>query len=142
MPYWRLYYHIVWATAGRHPWLVADRAALVEAALRKKTHDLGGLVHAVGVMPEHVHIAVSLPPTMSMAEMVSELKGATSFLVRRRDQRLVEQGFRWQGEYGVVSFNERILHRVVAYVLNQTTHHQSDQLWDILETDREPLGWQ
>jgi putative transposase len=140
MPYWRLYYHVVWATAGRQPWLVGDRAELVEAVLRKKVHDHHGLVHAAKAMPDHIHLAISLPATGTLASMIGEAKGASSFLVRRRYQDLVEQGFAWQGEYGVVSFDELDLSRIIAYIRNQEAHHRHDNLSATLERDTDPTN--
>ena len=137
MVYSRLYYHIVWATLGRQPWSTGNRANVVEAALRDKTHDLHGLVHAVFVRPDHVHLAITLPPTLTISDAVRDLKGSAAFLARRRDQSLVEEGFRWQGGYGVLSFGERALPKVVAYILDQDRRHADARLWDALERDDE-----
>ena len=135
MPYWRLYYHIGWTTKARHCWLTGDRAELVEACLRKKVHEFGGLVHAVAVRPDHVHLAVSLPPAQALSKMIGDPKGGSSFLLRRRHPSVIQEGFDWQPEYGVVSFNERILPQVIAYIANQEERHRQDVLWDLLERD-------
>ena len=60
MAYWRLHYHVVWATYRRTPWLTREAARIVEAAIRTKVRQLDGITHAVGVMPEHVHVVASL----------------------------------------------------------------------------------
>jgi hypothetical protein len=41
--------------------------------------------------------------------------------------------FRWQGEYGVVSFGERNLPQVVASISNQPRRHAENALWPALE---------
>lgn len=128
MPYWRLYYHVVWSTRRRTPWLTGEAAAIVEAAIRTRAHDLHGLVHAVAVMPDHVHVAVSFPPSLSLAAAIGQLKGVSSTLVQRRQPQLAEDGFCWQGEYGVFSFGELALSEVVAYLANQEAHHRNNTL--------------
>ncbi len=90
MPYSRLYDHALWGTFDR-----------------TKVHDCTGIVHAVAVLPDHVHLATSLPPSVAPADAIGRIKGSAAFLVRRRDQELVRLGVRWQSEYGILSFGER-----------------------------------
>lgn len=124
MPYWRLYYHVVWATRRRTPWLEGDAADIVEAAIRSHLHALRGLVHGVAVRPDHVHVAVSLPPSVLLSDAIGQIKGRSSNLVRVRHPRLADEGFSWQGDYGVISFREPALKQVQAYIANQETHHR------------------
>ena len=126
MPYWRLDYHVVWATRRRTPWLEGDAADVVEAAIRSHLHALRGLVHGVAVMPDHVHVAVSLPPSVSLSDAIGQTKGRSSNLVRVRHPRLADEGFSWQGDYGVISFSETGLRQVQAYIANQESHHREN----------------
>jgi putative transposase len=89
----------------------------------------GIMVHAVGGIEDHVHLAVSIPPAMSIAAAIGRVKGRSSHALNP----LSDQSFGWQAEYGVVSFAERDLPGVVAYVENQVRHHQSVSLWPALE---------
>ncbi len=108
VPYWRLYCHVVWATRRRTPWLEGDAADIVEAAIRSHLHALRGLVHGVAVMPDHVHVAVSLPPSQLLSDAIGQIKGRSSNLVRVRHPRLADEGFSWQGDYGVISFGDLV----------------------------------
>ncbi len=92
MPYWRLYYHIVWATRRRTPWLEGDAADIVEASMRSHLHALRGLVHGVAVMHDHVHVAVSPPPSVLLSDAVGRIKGRSSNLVRLRHPDLADAG--------------------------------------------------
>ena len=40
-------------------------------------------IHAVEVMPDHVHLFVESDPTLCVAEMVNRLKGKTSRVLRQ-----------------------------------------------------------
>ena len=130
MSHWRLFYHLVWATRERFPLLV-ERSTVqtLERSLEATCRDLHLMVHAIGVIPDHVHIACSIPPSLSISDVVKRLKGASS---HRLNQTIFATGdvvFSWQAEYGVYSFSERVLPGVVAYVRNQEARHAAADLW-------------
>lgn len=130
MAHWRLFYHLVWATRDRHPCLVnATAVRTVERSCEASCRDLRVIVHAVGTMPDHVHLACSIPPSLSIAEVAKRLKGSSSHLLNQTVFVEDDEVFAWQAEYGVYSFSERVLPDVVAYVQNQHTRHASAELW-------------
>jgi hypothetical protein len=89
-------------------------------------------------MPEHVHVAVSIPPRISIAEMVQKLKGSSSHLLNHGALRREFDTFAWQSEYGAISFGERSLDRITAYVKHQAEHHAADTLWPSFELTERP----
>ena len=99
--------------------------------LRGKVSALDCIPHAIGGIEDHVHVVLSIPPRLAVANIVGQLKGASSHHVNHAI--LQEQGFAWQSEYSVMSFSERFLPRVVAYVQNQKKHHAAETLWPLLE---------
>jgi putative transposase len=50
--------------------------------LAEKAAELGLTVHALEVMPDHVHLFVEGDPTRCVAEIVNRLKGYTSHVLR------------------------------------------------------------
>jgi REP element-mobilizing transposase RayT len=40
--------------------------------------DLDVIPHAVGCMPDHIHVAVSIPPKVALSDLVRRMKGASS----------------------------------------------------------------
>ena len=120
MAYWRVFYHLVWATKNREPLLTNQSEPVIQRSFQLTSDDMGLIVQAVGVMPEHVHVALSIPPSIAVAEAVKRLKGASSHAVNRA---LLGNGFGWQDSYGLHSFSEKGLPRVCDYVLNQFEHH-------------------
>lgn len=131
MPYWRLFYHITWSTKQRAPLISADFAASLHNVIAAKSTALGGIVHAVGGTDDHVHLAVSIPPGISLSEFVGQVKGNSSHFVNHEIK--PEYTFAWQSEYGVVSFGGEQLDTVVKYVHNQRKHHQEHSLIAHLE---------
>jgi putative transposase len=132
MPYWRLFYHIVWTTKNRLPLIEFDWEEKLYGYIWGKADALGCIPHAINGMPDHLHVVISIPPKLIIATIVGKLKGASSYHVNHAI--LGEKGFAWQNEYGVTSFSERNLPAVVAYVQKQKQHHTDGALWANLET--------
>lgn len=131
MPYWQLYYHLVWATKERRPLITVDLEPKLHRYLRGKGLDNGGIVHAVGGLEEHVHVVVSVPPRIAVATYVGQLKGASSHWVNHVYKH--PDYFQWQEGYGAMSFGKKALPRIVDYVLNQRERHNEKRIIRALE---------
>lgn len=141
MPFWKLYYHIVWSTKGRQPMITSDIEDQVHQAMRRKAKALGGEVFEVNGTEDHVHMGASIPPSVSISRFVGEVKGATTHHINHLPDG--DRGFEWQRGYGVVSFRYDNLQVVTDYIRGQKEHHASGKLWPTLEDcseddDRKP----
>lgn len=88
-------------------------------------------VYAIGGIENHVHVAVSVPPTIQPAEWIGQLKGASSHHINQSaNHKLLE----WQNGYGIVSFGTKDVQWVVSYTLNQKEHHEKGKTYKRLET--------
>jgi len=125
MPYWRLFYHIVWGTKNRLPLIESTWEKDLHGYIWGKATALECIPHAINGMSEHVHVAISIPPKLSVATLIGRLKGASS---HHMNENFADGAFVWQAEYGVLSFSERSLSRVVDYVKNQKKHHAENTL--------------
>jgi putative transposase len=123
MPFWRLYYHLVWGTKNRYPLIDEAREETIRRSIRATCEEHRALVHGIGVMPDHVHLSVSIPPRISASDFIQFVKGSSSHLINQIEAGQSENAFAWQAEYGVLSFGERSLEDVVAYVEHQREHH-------------------
>jgi putative transposase len=133
--------HIVWHAKNSLPLLTPEVEALAHRFLKKRIIDTpGAFFHEVGGIETHVHVVVSVPPTLLISEFVGQLKGGSSHDVNqalvRRDKVL-----QWQNGYGVVSFGTRDMPWVIEYVRNQREHHARGTTQDRLEriTQEEPV---
>lgn len=130
MPYWRLFYHIVWGTKGRLPLIDPAWESDLYGYLWGKATALECIPHAIGGMPEHVHVVISIPPKLAVAKIIGQLKGASSHHV---NEKYANGSFAWQAEYGVLSFSEKVLPTIVEYVKNQKEHHTQNTTMEVLE---------
>lgn len=131
MTLWHTYYHLVWAARDRLPLILPDREPLLYEFLHQKIKSLEARSHAIGGMPDHIHLVVSIPPKMSIAEFVKRLKGSSARYLNQYDG---GKGFAWQREYAVFSLGSQQLDRAVGYVQNQKRHHGEGQTIEALET--------
>ncbi|MCO5221116.1 MAG: IS200/IS605 family transposase [Thermomicrobiales bacterium] len=134
MSAWRTYYHLVWATHHREHWLTPERMTMLQQAFRVVAKDQGAFTHAVGGMPDHVHVAVSIPPTIAVSEYVQRLKGSSSRFINKSLEFPELDGLTWQREFGVDTFGQRSLPDVVAYIENQAERHANNDLWQTFES--------
>jgi putative transposase len=114
MPFWRLYYHLVWSTKGREPLISLALESRLFPYIANKAQSLGCIVDAINGCEEHIHLVLSIPPKLSISNAVKNLKGASSHEFSE---------LTWQRGYGVFSFGERQRHFAIEYVKNQKEHH-------------------
>jgi REP element-mobilizing transposase RayT len=79
-------------------------------------------------MPDHVHLLIRLPATVSLAQVANQVKGVSSALLND----LRESGsevFRWQSGYACFTLSRSHLSRVTAYIDNQKRHHANNKTW-------------
>lgn len=131
MPFWKLYYHLVWATFERRRLIYPDRETVIRMTLYAKAKELGLVLHAVGNVDDHIHVVASIPPSLSVAECVKRLKGASSRAINVREG--TNHVFQWQEGYGALSIGERSLSTVVAYARDQKQHHREGRTLALFE---------
>jgi putative transposase len=133
MTYWRLYYHLVWSTRNRLPAIDDGAEVILRQVLVAEARQQSCLVHGIGCMPDHVHLAISIPPRVAVAEVVRTLKGSSSRTLKGHADHAQWPG--WQSEYGVISFGERSLDDVLRYLRDQKAHHAAQTTRTSFEID-------
>lgn len=116
--------HCVFSTKERRP--------LLTPAIRDRLWPyLGGIARenemkalAVGGVADHVHILLSLPPTLPVSKAVQLLKGNSSKWLRETFPELTNQGFAWQEGYGAFSIGISAVEDTRGYILRQEEHHR------------------
>lgn len=77
-----LKYHLVWCPKYRRPVLDLPVAQRLKDVLESVCAEHQWVIHALEVMPDHVHLFVEADPIYSVAEIVNRLKGASSRILR------------------------------------------------------------
>jgi putative transposase len=131
MSFWRLYYHLVWATKERLPLIQPDKEAELYGYIIGKADYLGCIIHAIDGTENHTHLVTSIPPNLSIAEFVKKIKGSSSHYWNHN---LSADRLYWQEGYGVFSLGSKQLETAVNYVKNQKIHHSQGTAIESLET--------
>jgi len=73
-----LKYHLVWITKYRKPVLRGEIGQRVRDLIRQTCVQLDVQILSGAVQPDHVHLLVSVPPNVSVSELMQRIKGRSS----------------------------------------------------------------
>ena len=135
--YSEIHLHLTWHTKDDAPVLADQVESRCHQFLAHRCRETQGVyVHAIGGTETHVHLAVSVPPTLLISEWIGQLKGACSYYINHEicNRSVLD----WQGGYGVVSFGTKYVPWVIQYITNQKQHHAAGQIFDRLERTERP----
>ncbi|MCB9079322.1 MAG: transposase [Anaerolineaceae bacterium] len=131
MPYYRLFYHMVWGTKTRNHLSKLNLKIHCIMSLRPRER-FGVLIYAVGDIEDHIHLVATVPLQIALSDFIGQVKGHSSHFVNQK--LAIPSHFQWQREYGVVSFGGKQLDQVVKYVKNQRQHHADGTLIPFLSS--------
>jgi putative transposase len=113
--------HIIFSTKNRMTFLQSpDLRSEVHAYLSGTLRGLHCEPLQVGGMPDHVHILSGLSRTISLAELVKNLKTSSTMALKAKGH----SHFSWQGGYGAFSVSQSAKESVMAYIASQEIHHR------------------
>jgi putative transposase len=133
MALWRIYYHIVWATKERQNLILPEQETQLYNYIIGKSDEYGCIVHAVNGMSDHIHLIISIPPTILVSEYVRKIKGSSSNFLNK----IGNDRFLWQHGYGVFTVGVKNLEIAINYVNNQKEHHRQNTTIVALETTKD-----
>lgn len=76
----------------------------------------------VNGVSNHVHLFVGLKPSMSLSDLVRDVKNNSSNFIN--EQKFVSGKFSWQEGFGSFSYSHSQIDQVYQYIINQEEHHQ------------------
>ena len=128
---WECKYHIVWIPKYRKKKLFKELRQELGQVLRELAQQKESEIIEGHLLPDHVHILISIPPKYSVAQIVGYLKGKSAIHIARtsggRKQNFTGQHFWARGYY--VSTVGRAEETIRAYIKQQ---EEADQRQDQL----------
>jgi len=79
-------------------------------------------LYAIGGVEDHIHILVSIKPSISISDLVRDIKMHSSSWINQKH--LARKKFEWQPGFGAFSYNQKLLNTVINYIVNQEKHHE------------------
>ena len=118
--YTNLLTHVVFSTKERLPLITSEIKPEVFAYIGGLVKELKGKPVIVNGMSDHVHLLVSLPPTVDVSKAMRFVKANSSKWVSQK----FGKPFEWQKGYGAFSVSRSNVDAVVKYIQNQEQHHR------------------
>ena len=116
-----LHYHIAFSTTERRAWIEPAWKDRLHAFLGGAVRTAGGVAESVGGTNDHVHLLIGLKATHRLADVLRDIKAASSNWVH---QELGRPIFSWQDGYGAFTVSPSLRMTVRRYIENQEEHHR------------------
>ncbi len=124
--------HVTFSTKHRNPLITPE----IEPAFHRHAN---GIITprkcrllAIGGMPDHVHLAVSMSKNLTIVDLMEDFKRATSLWFKQQGPRFAD--FYWQEGYAAFSIGQSGLKKVTTYIAKQREHHRRETFQDELRT--------
>jgi REP element-mobilizing transposase RayT len=114
--------HLIFSTKDRAPILDASIRPDLHAYLATVARNTNCECFRVGGVADHVHLAIRISRTITIAQLVEELKTSSSKWLKTQSPTL--QHFAWQNGYGAFSVGPSDLEALTSYIDAQEEHHR------------------
>jgi len=110
---------MIWCPRYRRKLLVGTLKDRLDGIIRDAVHEKRGQTLAMEIMPDHVHLCVSLPPDVAPHKVVKLAKGRSSNYLRKEFPYLLKMPTLWTRSYFVSTVGNVSTEKVMEYVENQ-----------------------
>lgn len=117
----QIYIQVVFAVKGRQNLIAKDKKEELHKYITGIITRRDQKLLAIHCMPDHIHILIGLKPTVTISDLVRDIKSGSSKFIN--DNRWIQGKFHWQDGYGAFSYGHSQLDRVIRYIENQEQHH-------------------
>lgn len=114
--------HLVFSTQGRAAVLRAELRPRLHAYLATVARNKDCECFRAGGVTDHVHLAIRISRTVTVAEWVEGLKTSSSKWIKTQSPELAD--FAWQRGYGAFSVGPTDLEALMRYIDAQEEHHR------------------
>lgn len=120
--------HLVFSTKHRQPFITPVIETELYPYLATVFRESKCPALKVGGYTDHIHALFSLSRTVTIAEVVEEVKKRSSKWIKTKGPEFEE--FAWQNGYGAFSVSQSNVQAVKKYVENQKQHHSRQGFQD------------
>jgi putative transposase len=115
-------YHFIWCPKYRRKVLINGVDIRLKELLIEKATEHGWTIEKMEIMPDHVHIFIKTTPNDSPVFIISQLKGYTSFVLRKEFEWLKSRlPTLWTRSYYVESIGHISEDIIKKYIEDQKT---------------------
>ncbi len=114
--------HMIWSTKGRRRLLNPEWRHRLHAFLGSIARFKNARLKEANSQPDHIHLYVSLPSTISISELVNAFKANSTRWIRQTFPN--DPWLGWQDGYAAFSVSSSLEKGVVEYIRDQDEHHR------------------
>jgi REP element-mobilizing transposase RayT len=122
-----LRYHVVFATKERWPMIDLEWRPRLHEWMGGAARTIGGIALAIGGVADHVHLLLGLRTTHAIADVLRDIKSASSAWVH---DEIGYRKFAWQEGYGAFTVSASSVDSVRRYIERQEEHHRKRSFQD------------
>lgn len=119
--YSQIYIHIVFTVKGRQNLIPNQKREELQKFITGIIQKRNQKLLTIFCMPDHTHILIGLEPSISISDLVRDIKASSSKFIN--DNNWMNGKFNWQEGFGAFSYSRSQIDNVIKYILNQEKHH-------------------
>lgn len=124
---YNFHYHLIWVTKYRHKIFVTDQLSEeMKQILSSIAKDNNIVIEKMEVMPDHVHVLISFPPSKAPASVIKALKGRSAYIFLKRHPEIKQSqywgGHLWSPSYYMSTLGNMSKEVVEKYINDQKYH--------------------
>jgi REP element-mobilizing transposase RayT len=123
MSYVQLLYHVIIRTKASLPTLSLAYSDELYRYIWGIIKNKNSVLYRINGMEDHVHILLSLHPTIALSDFIREMKVETSKMLKRTVG--FEKFTAWSEGYAALSYSLKDKEVIINYVKNQQEHHKT-----------------
>jgi len=112
--YTQIYIQIVFTVKGRQNLIKNKNREELHKYITGIVTNRGQKLISIFAMPDHVHLFVGIKPTISISDLVRDIKAASSKFIN--ENHWIQGKFRWQEGFGAFSYSKSHIGNVVRYI--------------------------
>jgi REP element-mobilizing transposase RayT len=128
MSHVQLLYHVIIRTKASQPVLSLEHSDELYRYMWGIIKNKNSVLYRVNGMQDHIHILLSLHPTIALADFMREMKAETSKMLKRTVG--FEKFTAWSEGYAALSYSLKDKNTIIDYIKNQREHHKVSSFRD------------
>ena len=122
MSFANLYYHIMFHTKYNAMAINVENERILYSYINGFCNNYGVKLLRLGGMPDHIHMLVNMPTTVSVSDFVKQLKVATSKMLYQDGHFPYFEG--WQNGYSAFTYAFKDIDMIINYIKGQKEHYK------------------
>ena len=121
---YNFHYHLIWVTKYRHKTFSDDQLSNeMKDILYQVAKDNNIIIERMEIMPDHVHVLISFPPSKAPTSAIKALKGRSAFIFLKHHPEIRQSqcwgGHLWSSSYYMSTLGNMSKEVVEKYIANQ-----------------------